>query len=1119
MVNLVLRTEAVSLTALNVFRDALPGLIFYKDIDGVYLGCNQDFCDLVGRDSESEVVGITDYDLFDKELADFFREEDEAILRSNTAQQNEEWVTYPDGSKKLLNTFKVPFLDQNANVIGVLGISTDITENHQAQTSLQESEEMYRRLFDLSEDPMWLIVDGQFVMANQASADLLGYESPQALTPTYPHELSPQYQPDGQASHQKSVAMMAIAHRKGYHRFEWAHQNNDGNSVCVEVSLTRIPYQGHEALFCIWRDITERKRQEILEKCRADIMEDIATKDDLNDVLTAICHSIEQHNAKMLCGILLLDDEAKHLGFGAAPSLPDFYNKATDGVRIGDGVGSCGTAAFSGKRVVVEDIQTHPYWVAYKELARNAGLGACWSEPIFSAQGKVLGTFAIYHQSPNNPTAADIKLIEQSAHLTSIAIERHQTKLALKLGEERWKFAIDGSGDGVWDWDIAADKVTYSRRWREMYGYAGGDDHTGYQDWLDHIHPEDSEVANKNLQAYLAGTLPSYYNIYRLRCKDDSYKWILGRGKVVQHDADNKPLRMVGTDTDITELKQIEEQLKLAASVFSHAGEGIAITDADGIILDVNNTFTCVTGYSHEEVVGKNPRILQSGRQSPAFYTKMWETLIQEGLWSGEVWNRRKNGEVYAELLTISAVENNAGQVINYVAFFTDITEQKGQQTLLQRMAHYDLLTNLPNRVLLADRLTLAMANAVRYNQLIAVLFLDLDGFKTINDLHGHHAGDELLVALSRRLKEVLRDGDTLSRIGGDEFVVVLTGIAQAQDCEPVLARLLEEASTPFLVNDEVIQVSVSIGVTIYPQDDAAADVLIRHADQAMYIAKQEGKNGYRLFDTARDIAVKTQQESIDDIRLALDSHDFVLYYQPKVNMKTGEVIGSEALIRWQHPSRGLLAPGEFLPTIENHELSITLGEWVIDSALHQIAVWHALGLNLPVSVNISAFQLQSEGFIDRLEQQLAAYPEVDPHYLELEVLETSELDDVVHVSKIMNACIDLGVNFALDDFGTGYASLLYIRRLPAQLVKIDQSFIRDMLVDVDDMAIVESVVALAKSFKRDVIAEGVETIEHGAALLQLGCELAQGYVIARPMPANYFPEWVKTWRPDKSWS
>jgi len=576
----------------------------------------------------------------------------------------------------------------------------------------------------------------------------------------------------------------------------------------------------------------------------------------------------------------------------------------------------------------------------------------------------------------------------------------------------------------------------------------------------------------------------------------------------------------VAVKEDITALKNAEEKLKLAASVFSHAREGIIITNDRATIIDVNNAFTLMTGFSREDVIGKNPRVLQSGRQSAEFYDDMWQALLKDDHWSGEVWNRHKNGEVFAVMKTISAVRNEHGIITHYVSLGNDITQIKEHQKQLERIAHYDLLTNLPNRVLLADRLSQAIMQCSRHEQSLAVVFLDLDGFKQVNDTHSHNVGDELLIAVSIRMKEALREGDTLARIGGDEFVAVLTDLTTVEDCEPVLERLLLAASEPVTIGDIVLNISASIGVTIYPKDSVDADQLMRHADQAMYVAKQSGKNRYHLFDTAQDDAVKVQRESLEAIRSALDNHQFVLHYQPKVNMRTGRVIGTEALIRWQHPKRGLLNPIEFLPTIENNPMSIEIGEWVIDSALSQISQWQAMGLNLPVStsVNIAAAQLQQPDFTQKLTTLLAKHPNVDPRYLELEVLETTALEDVQHVSTIMNACIALGVNFALDDFGTGYSSLTYLRRLPASIIKIDQTFVRDMLHDTDDLAIVEGVIALAKSFKRDVIAEGVETIEHGTALLELGCDLVQGYGIARPMPASDIPAWIKDWKPDVNW-
>lgn len=569
---------------------------------------------------------------------------------------------------------------------------------------------------------------------------------------------------------------------------------------------------------------------------------------------------------------------------------------------------------------------------------------------------------------------------------------------------------------------------------------------------------------------------------------------------------------------DITERKKTEEQLRLAASVFTHAREGIIITDASGTIIDVNDTFTHITGYSREEAIGENPRILRSGRHDQAFYTEMWASLLNKNQWSGEIWNERKNGELFAELVTISAVTDTKDQTQSYVALFSDITPMKNHQQQLEHIAHYDTLTNLPNRILLADRLHHAMAQSERRGQSLAVAYLDLDGFKTVNDTYGHDVGDELLIELSTLMNKCLREGDTLARIGGDEFVAVLVDIEKMSECTRVLERLLQASMSPITIKNHTLQVSTSIGVTLYPQDGVEADQLMRHADQAMYIAKQTGKNRYHLFDIHKDKSIQTQRETIEHIKRGLNQHEFVLHYQPKVNMRTGAVFGAEALIRWQHPERGLVHPNDFLPIIDNHPISLEIGEWVIDTALTQMTKWQSAGLIMPVSINIDAYQLQQRDFINKLSAALGKHPMISPHALQLEILETSALGDLVEVLAIMKSCIDIGVSFSLDDFGTGFSSLTYLKRLPVDQLKIDQSFVRDMLVDPDDRAIVVGVISLASAFSRQVIAEGVETIDHGTQLLSMGCDLAQGYGIARPMPAEDLPKWVEEWTPDAAW-
>jgi diguanylate cyclase (GGDEF)-like protein len=437
----------------------------------------------------------------------------------------------------------------------------------------------------------------------------------------------------------------------------------------------------------------------------------------------------------------------------------------------------------------------------------------------------------------------------------------------------------------------------------------------------------------------------------------------------------------------------------------------------------------------------------------------------------------------------------------------------------LAEVAHFDMLTHLPNRVLLADRLQQAMAHSVRREKSLAVAFLDLDGFKDINDRQGHGAGDRFLVSIANRLQAALREGDTLARLGGDEFVAVLTDLTDEHDCEPLLRRLLQVAAEPVQVDGNSLQVSASIGVTIYPQDGSSSEQLIRHADQAMYLAKQAGKNRFHLFDVASDAAIRSKRESLEQIAAAIAQRELTLYYQPQVNMQSGEVVGVEALVRWLHPERGLVLPSDFLPVIEEHDLALAIGERVLEMALTQMVQWHAAGLRLVVSVNVFSRQLQQPDFVDKLSSLLALYPSVPSCALELEIVETSALQDIAQVSGLMHACAELGVRFALDDFGTGYSSLTYLKKLPAGLLKIDQSFVRDMLDDRDDLAIVQGVIGLSKAFNRQVIAEGVETASHARKLLSMGCVLGQGYGIARPMPACEVLAWMDRWRAQQPWA
>ena len=582
----------------------------------------------------------------------------------------------------------------------------------------------------------------------------------------------------------------------------------------------------------------------------------------------------------------------------------------------------------------------------------------------------------------------------------------------------------------------------------------------------------------------------------------------------------NQPAEMFCLDFDLTERKQSEAKLQLAASVFQHAREGIIITDALGIILDVNDTFSRIMGFSREEVLGRPSRMLNANAQDETLYEVIHQSLVAQGHWSGEIWNRRKDNEVIVAMVTISLVKDETGATTQFVTLFSDITAIKAHESKLDRMVHFDALTGLPNRLLLGDRLQQGMAQATRRGETLALVYLDLDGFMVFNDGLGHEAGDTILVAIANRMKQCLREVDTLARIGGDEFVAVLPNLMHQNASELLVKKLMAAAAQPIEAGGQTVCLTASVGISFFPQmQDIAADQLLRQADQAMYQAKVAGKNRYHIFDSAQDTNLRGRHEGLRRIGQAIDNKEFLLFYQPKVNMRTGQVKGAEALIRWQHPEKGLLAPAAFLPLIEEHPLAVQVGEWVIDTALTQMALWKKQGLDLPVSVNIGARQLQQADFVERLRATLLNHPHLLPGQLELEVLETSALEDIARVSQVIDDCTAMGVDFALDDFGTGYSSLTYLKRLRVGALKIDQSFVRDMLDDPDDLAILQGVIGLAAAFKRQVIAEGVETVAHGSLLLQLGCELAQGYGIARPMPADQLPGWAQSWRPDPGWS
>ena len=556
--------------------------------------------------------------------------------------------------------------------------------------------------------------------------------------------------------------------------------------------------------------------------------------------------------------------------------------------------------------------------------------------------------------------------------------------------------------------------------------------------------------------------------------------------------------------TDITHKRQADEQLRLAAKVFDRSGEPIAITDANAIILTVNDAFTKITGYSSSDVIGRDPRLLKSGQHPPEFFEAMWESLLANGSWQGEITNRRKNGEIYPEWLTINSVNGEDGAVINYVSIFRDISAVKNSQQRIEFLATHDELTGLPNRTLLSDRLRQAISMARRHGHKVAVLFIDLDNFKNINDSLGHDVGDILLQQTTERLQKSVRDVDTLARLGGDEFVAVL-GSVEPDDINLVAARIVSAISASFRVNGNNLFVSASIGISIFPDDGDDSGTLLKNADTAMYSAKERGRNQYQFFANEMKMLALQRMTLETGLRLAIEAGHFRMVYQPKVHIHTGAIVGAEALLRWHDPLLGEVSPVQFIPVAEGCGLIVAIGNLVFEMVLSQIACWREAGIEVPqIAINVSAHQLRDDSFVERI-GNLIALSALPAHCISIELTESALMERIELVRERLLRLEMMGVTLSVDDFGTGYSSLAYLRKLPIRELKVDRSFVDGIADQPDDRSIAKTVIDMAHALGMRVVAEGVETEAQLRVLRSDGCDIAQGYLFYRPLAPDDF--------------
>ena len=1054
--------------------------VFVKDLSGRYVLVNEAAARFVNIPL-SKIIGQDDFALFPAESACRIQEKDRQILASQQIQTQDEYVKTLDGKTLAFLATKGALRDKDGRVLGLFGISRDITERKEAEAALKESEAAMKVAQRLAAVGNWeWNVRTDVHTWSEEVYQIYGRDPglPAAVYPEVQNYFTPESWTRLAAAVEQAIATFTpytcdaeVVRPDGSHRWIIARGETlldaDGKLLKLHGSV---------------QDITERKTAAMRLQASEERLQMAieSTNEGLWDWDFTTGKIYRSHHYYEMTGY----DEQE-----ASQDLDFFQNIIHPDDRI----------------TALKHIEDH-------KQQRSSEIN--FEFRLLTKQGEIKWMHSrgkiVSRDQHDNPLRAVGTIVDIT--------EKKMISAELQEREQRLERVMLGSDVGYWDWDLRSNTFKVSPRWETMLGYEPGEMDVRPDRWVDHIHPEDLKPSEVSLSNHLQGLTPNHELELRLRTKSGEWRWVLTRGAVVAWDAEGKAMIMSGTHTDITERKSLEVTLREAAKVFSSSFEGIMVVNPQGCITRINPAFTRITGYTEKEVYGQSTRILASGHHSSSFYADMWKAVTEEDFWRGEIWNKRKNGEVFPELLSISSVRDARGEIQHYVGVFTDISELKKHEIELNRMAHYDPLTGAPNRRLLADRLNQAVNRAKRTNKSLAVCFIDLDNFKDINDKYGHAAGDRLLIGVTENLKQVLRADDTLARLGGDEFAVLLSDITSAEESAMILDRVLLGISESIQLKETTISISASIGVSLYPDDNVDADTLLRHADHAMYLAKEAGKNRYHLFDPESDRKAQQRRQILERLEIALDQEEFVLFYQPKVDLINGDIVGAEALIRWQHPNRGILSPAEFLPHIYGSKLEKPLGEWVIKAALQQAYQWQLRGITVRVSANISAHHLLAPDFCDYLQMALRSQPYFQASNFELEVLETAAIADMELAVAILNRCRQMGIHFALDDFGTGYSSLTYLRKLPVDTLKIDQSFVRNMLNDVEDLDIVEGVIRLAGAFDRQVIAEGVETMEHGAKLLELGCRLAQGYGIARPMPADQFVEWSMRWKHEARW-
>jgi len=707
-------------------------------------------------------------------------------------------------------------------------------------------------------------------------------------------------------------------------------------------------------------------------------------------------------------------------------------------------------------------------------------------------------------------TAAGLFIV--SAVYLYFALRKLQhTNQQAKQEITKLNIALEAGHEAVWEWHLAdgSKKITFSPSYCRMLGYEPAQFGKEQSQWQNYLHPDERERIYKRVMQFIADRNPSHYeNTYRMLHSDGEYRWIHSRGRLI-FDNHGHPLSLIGMATDTSAKRQDHDRLLQANAVFEATHEGVLISDHNNTIVFVNPAFSLITGYQSEEVLGKNPRLFKSGRHTKEFYQEMWRSLEDQDYWCGEIWNRRKNGEILPQLQSIRLIRDENGFVTYSVAIFSDISLLKRSQSELSFLAHYDPLTNLSNRLLLHEHIKLSLRRAIQSKTQAALFIVDLDHFKNINESLGHSQGDELLKAAAERLSQFMENNATLSRFGGDEFAVVFDNVNSAAEAATLAQQILTLFDTAFIVDSNEIFITASIGICLFPMSGKSSEEVFRNADTALSKAKAIGRATFAFYTSELTDQAYQRLRIASELRYALENNQLRVFFQPVYSLSKERIVGCEALVRWMHPERGMIAPADFIPIAEDSGLITSIDSWVLNTSCQQMQTWLNAGLDLKfVAVNVSSRLFSRIDFSEKVLEALSD-SQLNPSYLELEITESAVMDDVERADSLLNKLCDMNVRLALDDFGTGYSSLNRLKSLPVHKLKIDQSFVRHLPSDGSDAAIVRAIIALGFSMQLEIQAEGIETLEQAEFLRQNNCVLAQGFFYGRPMPAAEFEQLI----------